>query len=294
MTGQGSTLALDIGGTKMLAALVQDSAVIDSFGMPTPRGGDPKAWLEALFAEIGPWQDRYDRVGVAVTGIVENGLWSALNKKTLDIPDRFPLTETVSALAGCPASAANDAQAAAWGEYRFGAGAGEDMAFLTISTGIGGGVVLNGRLLPGIAAHFGLFRAQDFESSTAHDSAVEDHISGNWIARAASAHRPNASARDVFQAASGGEQWAEEIIALSARRAALLCRNVQLAVDPPRIVVGGGIGLAPGYLERVEAALSDVPKRLRPKLVPARLGDKAGVVGIADLANHPTTKGECE
>jgi len=280
------TLALDIGGTKMLAALVEGAAVADTFSMPTPREGNPKEWLKALFRQIAPWQGRYGRIGIAVTGIVDDGRWSALNRKTLDIPDRFPLTETVSSITACPAFAANDAQAAAWGEHRFGAGASEDMIFLTISTGIGGGIVAGGRLLQGIAGHFGLFRVQDFENAGAFDSAVEDHISGNWIAQAASRHRPDATARDVFEAAREGAQWAEEIIDLSARRAALLCRNVQLAIDPPRIVIGGGIGLAPGYLERIEARLAGVPERLRPKLVAARLGDKAGVVGIADLADN--------
>ena len=282
-----TTLALDIGGTKMLAALVQGSVVVETFGMPTPRDGSPGEWLAALFRGIEHWKGRYDRAGIAVTGIVDGGLWSALNRKTLDIPDRFPLTETVSTLASCPAIAANDAQAAAWGEYRFGAGAGEDMVFLTISTGIGGGIVLGRRLLQGISGHFGLFRVQDFEHAAAPDSAMEDHVSGNWISLAAASHQPGATARDVFEAARDGKQWAEDIVALSARRAALLCRNVQLALDPPRIVIGGGIGLAHGYLERIEAALSDVPHRLRPNLAAAKLGDKAGVVGIADLANCP-------
>jgi N-acylmannosamine kinase/N-acetylmannosamine-6-phosphate 2-epimerase/N-acetylmannosamine kinase len=106
------------------------------------------------------------------------------------------------------------------------------------------------------------------------------------MAGIAAAQEKRATARDIFEAADGGARWAQEIIATSARRTAILCRNVQLALDPPRIVIGGGIGLAPGFLERVEACLEDVPRRLRPRLVAARLGDKAGVVGIADLANN--------
>ena len=140
-------LALDIGGTKMLAALVSGSSVIETHKMPTPRGGDPEQWLIALFDAIAGWKGRYDTVGVAVTGIIDDGCWSALNRKTLDIPDRFPLTATIARLSGCDAVlAANDAQAAAWGEYRFGAGAQQDMVFLTVSTGIGGGIVVNGQL----------------------------------------------------------------------------------------------------------------------------------------------------
>ncbi|WP_367714329.1 ROK family protein (plasmid) [Nitratireductor sp. GISD-1A_MAKvit] len=286
MSGAEAVLALDIGGTKMLAALVCGKTVADSVTLPTPKGkGSPAEWLEALFAEIAHWRGAYESVGVAVTGIVDDGLWSPLNRRTLDIPDRFPLLKTVMGLSEKPAIAANDAQAAAWGEYRFGDGEG-DLVFLTISTGIGGGIVLDGKLRTGLAGHFGLTLGQDFEG------ALEDHVSGNFIAAAATPHMPGASAREVFEAAARGEGWAEAILDLSARRAAILCRNIKLTFDPSRIVIGGGIGLAPGYRARIEAHLQDVPERLRPRLVPARLGDKAGVVGIADLAHETMTQNQ--
>ncbi|WP_295807441.1 ROK family protein [uncultured Nitratireductor sp.] len=286
MNEAGAVLALDIGGTKMLAALVRGETVGDSLTLPTPKGqGGPAEWLEALFSRIAHWQGTYESVGVAVTGIVDDGLWSPLNRRTLDIPDRFPLLQTVVGLSGKPAIAANDAQAAAWGEYRICDEAG-DLVFLTISTGIGGGVVLDGKLRTGLAGHFGLMQGQDF------DGALEDHVSGNFIAASADAHEPGATAREVFEAAAKTESWAEAIVDLSARRAAILCCNIQLTFDPERIVIGGGIGLAPGYRARIEAHLDEMPERLRPRLVPARLGDKAGVVGIADLALRNTTQNQ--
>ena len=95
-----------------------------------------------------------------------------------------------------------------------------------------------------------------------------------------------ATARDVFDAAAGGEGWAATIVNASARETALLCGNIQLALDPARIVIGGGIGLAPGYLESVRQALAGLPPRLTPQLHPAALAEKAGVVGIADLAGR--------
>lgn len=273
-------LALDIGGTKMLAALVSGSTVAETFKMPTPRNGDPELWLTALFDAIAEWKGRYDAVGVAVSGIIDDGCWSALNRKTLDIPDHFPLTATVARLAGCDAVlAANDAQAAAWGEYGFGAGAQQDMVFLTISTGIGGGIVVNGRLLGGLAGHFGQFRTLDEAAG-----ALENQVSGHWIASQAAAHQRGATAREVFEAAAAGHDWAKEIVQSSARQTALLCRNIHLALDPTRIVIGGGIGLAPGYLDLVRQALEGLPLRLTPELHAAALGESAGVVGIADLA----------
>ena len=56
-------------------------------------------------------------------------------------------------------------------------------------------------------------------------------------------------------------------------------------IDPKRIVIGGGIGLAPGYLDRIAANLKQIRPRLRPLLAPAQLGPRAGIVGIADLAS---------
>ncbi|MEJ6781663.1 ROK family protein [Aminobacter sp. Piv2-1] len=277
-----TVLALDIGGTKMLAALVRGDEVVETYRMPTPRSGDPEQWLTALFDAISGWKGRYDTVGVAVTGIIDDGCWSPLNRKTLDIPDRFPLVATVRRLAGLDAVlAANDAQAAAWGEYCFGAGQGQDLVFLTISTGIGGGIVVNGRLLGGLAGHFGLLRSLDEDAGV-----LEDHVSGNWLAAQAAPHQAGATAREVFEAAAAGHAWARAIIQASVRQTALLCRNIQLVLDPARIVIGGGIGLAPGYLESVRQALGSLPPRLTPQLHAAALAERAGVVGIADLASR--------
>jgi N-acetylmannosamine-6-phosphate 2-epimerase / N-acetylmannosamine kinase len=282
MERSNTILALDIGGTKMLAALVRGDAVLETQKLPTPRSGDPEQWLVALFDAIAGWIGRYDKVGVAVTGIIDDGCWSPLNRKTLDIPDRFPLVKTVARLSGCDAVlAANDAQAAAWGEYSLGAGQGQDLVFLTISTGIGGGIVINGHLLGGLAGHFGLLRSLDEDAGV-----LEDHVSGNWIAAQAAPHQPGATAREVFAAAATGQGWANDIIQASVRQTALLCRNIQLMLDPARIVIGGGIGLAPGYLESVRRALGSLPPRLTPQLHAAALGESAGVVGIADLAKH--------
>lgn len=281
MARADTVLALDIGGTKMLAALVRGSTVLDTHKMPTPRNGDPRQWLEALFAAIAPWQGQYGTVGAAVTGIVDDGHWSALNRNTLDIPDRFPLAKTIAQLSGAPVLAANDAQAAAWGEHRFGAGQNEDMVFLTISTGIGGGIVVNGKPLIGLAGHFGLLRSLDEDAGV-----LEDHVSGNWMAAQAAPHQAGATAREVFAASAAGQIWARDIVNASARQTALLCRNIKLMLDPARIVIGGGIGLAPGYLDTVRQALEGLPPRLTPKIHAAALGESAGVVGIADLAKN--------
>ncbi|MCC6306199.1 MAG: putative N-acetylmannosamine-6-phosphate 2-epimerase, partial [Rhodobacteraceae bacterium] len=142
-------LTFDIGGTKTLAALVRGREVLDRRTVATDRAIGGPGWTGGLAALADGWQGRYGRVAVAVTGVVRDGAWSALNPGTLAIPANFPLASRLAHAFEAPVEVVNDAQAAAWGEYRFGAGRGRDMVFLTVSSGIGGGVVAGGRLLRG-------------------------------------------------------------------------------------------------------------------------------------------------
>ena len=275
-----TVLAIDIGGTKILGALVSGTAIEEAVDMPTPASGDPRVWIADLLTRAPDWRGRYSRVGAAVTGIVENGRWSALNPKTLSIPPDYPLTAMLAELAGVSAIALNDAQAAAWGEFDLGAGQGtRNCVFLTISTGIGGGVVAEGQLLNGMAGHFGQFR-----SDIADNTPIENRAAGRWMAEAARSQGHATDARGVFKAASEGEGWADSIIALSAHRIATLCANIQLGLAPEKIIIGGSIGLAPGFIARIAASFSDLPSRQRPTLVAAQLGGRAGIVGIARIA----------
>ena len=126
-------LAIDIGGTKILAALVADGAVLHERQIVTERNLGADAWCEAVAGLAAGWRGRFDRVGAAVTGIVADGRWHALNVGILPVPAGFPIVEALSTRLGCPVLAINDAQAAAWGEFRFGAGQARDLVFLTVS-----------------------------------------------------------------------------------------------------------------------------------------------------------------
>ena len=254
--------------------------VLDDVVLPTSREHGPDRWIAELVERTEPWRGRFSRIGIAVTGLVIDGLWSALNTATLGIPDNYPLVDRLTTTFGVPVFAANDAQAAAWGEYRFGAGRNEDVVFLTISTGIGGGVVINGKPLLGLAGHFGLIR-----SPSKGAMPIEDQVSGRWIADQALRAGKHADAPAVFAAAAAGEPWASSILEGSAHDVAVLCQDIQLMFDPKRIVIGGGIGLASGYLDLVRNALPQSRDRLRPVLVAAKLGSHAGVIGVANLAS---------
>jgi len=273
-------LAIDIGGTKMLGALVEGRSISDAFQFSTPTSSDPCFWIEALLESAPNWYGRYRKVGAAVTGIVDHGRWSALNPKTLTIPDNYPIQDILTELTGVPALAVNDAQAAAWGEFCFGAGQGtRSCVFLTISTGIGGGVVVNGSLLEGLAGHFG-----QFCEDGAPETPIENRAAGRWMAEAASLAGYDVDAKGVFAAARRKELWAHEICEQAASRIGRLCANIQLALAPERIIIGGSIGLAPGFVEQIAISISGLPPRQQPLLVAAQLGGHAGIVGIAHLA----------
>jgi N-acetylmannosamine-6-phosphate 2-epimerase/N-acetylmannosamine kinase len=278
-----ATLAIDIGGTKTLLALVDGPHIIAEKRISTRNGGDPGAWLAAIADAASDWRGQYDAVGAAVTGNISDGKWSALNPATLPVPDRFPLADDLLKRLGVPVVCINDAQAAAWGEYCHGAGQGLDMVFLTVSTGIGGGVVIGGRLLTGrngLAGSAGITRIGMNPSSPM----IEDRAAGHWMASAARDAGHDVDARGVFAAAANGDRWAQGIIGASSDAAATLMLNLQLLFDPDVILLGGGIGLADAYVQALRARLDLMHPRLRPDMRPAALGVHAGVIGAANMA----------
>ncbi len=271
-----SVLAIDLGGTKILAALVDGAGVTARAAAETDRAGGPGRWLAQIGELVRDWSGQWTAAGLCATGRILAGSWSALNPGTLPLDAPFPLAAAASRLLGRPVRLANDAQAAAWGEFRHGAGAGRDMVFLTVSTGIGGGLVLGGRLVEGqrgIAMSAGQMVPLDGDAVR-----IENLASGRFIAEAAG---------DTRAAVAAGHP----AVAVSAGRVARLCRNLHLAVDPAVIVMGGGVGLGPGYLDRVRDALAEVSDPFAPEVIPAALGDAAGVIGIADLADRDDTTG---
>ena len=275
--------SVDLGGSKILAALVKGCNVVERAEIATDPAAGPEQWLRQIADLARPWAGRYARAAISVTGLVAGGRWRALNPATLNMAGEFDLQSRAETLLGVPAVLANDAQAAAWGEHVHGAGEGADIVFLTISTGIGGGVVTGGRLMRGrvgMAGHFGQVRPwMDTDGAR-----FEDGASGRWIAAEGARAGLPADARAVFAAAVEGDARAEAIIAASAARVARLCHGLQFMFDPDRVVIGGGVGLAPGYLDRVIRALAHLEPTMRPDIVAARLGRDAGVIGMADLA----------
>jgi N-acetylmannosamine-6-phosphate 2-epimerase / N-acetylmannosamine kinase len=287
MTGRAAPLrlALDLGGTKTSAALVWGDRVLERRVAPTPAQGGPEAVVENAAGLLAPFLDRADAVCVAATGHVRGGTVSAVNRATMPGWDAFPLAAALAARCGRPVRLVNDAHAAAWGEARFGAGRGaRDFAFVTVSTGVGGGLVLGGRLLLGVrglAGHLGFWRGA---SPAAGDPVLEDVASGSAIARAGSAAlgRP-LSTREVFAAAEAGDPAADAVVEAAFDRLAAALVDLRWLVDPARVAIGGSVGLAPGYLARLRDALALREPEDPLSVVAAELRCDAGLLGAADL-----------
>ncbi len=273
-------LAIDVGGTKTLIAVATGDKISHIHESPTPATGNPDDILDLaydLYQKFILPKHALKGVAMAVTGgVTTNGEWFALNKKTLNIPRNYELLKALKSRFKLPALALNDAQAAAFAEYKYGAALGQDCVFLTVSTGLGGGIIANGALLKGasgLAGHFGIMQWGGAQ-------ALELRISGRWMAHQARIAGYDVEAKQVFRAAKKNEKWAEEIVNTSAKNFAALIADIALALNPPVFVIGGSIGLAEGYLPQVKAYLSAYNWPMG-RLDSAQLGKYAPAIGAA-------------
>jgi N-acylmannosamine kinase len=289
VTGRSeAVLAIDIGGTKIAFAEVIGNRVSNRRQIPTPRSGGGDALVDAIAAEIK--SVRPARFAVATTGIVSDGMLTALNPVTLPIEDRYPLTARLTSATGMNPVVVNDAQAAAWGEYTFGAGRGcRSFMFVTVSTGVGGGLVFGGRLqigAVGLAGHVGHMTVPGgLGCGCGRHGCLETIASGTSIARRFSelAGR-QVGAPAVFDAAASGDAEADSVIEDAAAALAQAFGNAVAATDVDRIAIGGGVGLAPGFLERVRKHVGQLPDIFQRPIVAAQAGNDAGMIGVARLA----------
>lgn len=285
-----TTLAIDIGGTKLAAALVADDMLIrDRRELPTPASKTPDALRAALDTLVEPLYRRAKRVAIASTGIIRDGHLLAINPQNLGGLIHFPLVQTLQELTDLPTLAVNDAQAAAWAEYQAIADKVSDMAFITVSTGVGGGVVSHGRLLTGaggLAGHLGHTLADPDGPlcGCGRVGCVEAMASGRGIAAAARDALAGCDAKAIFACAAGGDAQALSLIERSAQIMARLIADVKAITDCQQVVVGGSVGLAVGYLERIRMYLAREPSVYQVTLSAARYRHDAGLLGAALLA----------
>lgn len=274
-------LALDVGGTTTRAARVEGNAIVWRAEAPTPARRGPDAVIGAALDLLGGAGSGATALGVAMTGRVVRGRVTALNTETLPGWTDVPLAERLAGALGLPTAVLNDARAAAWGEFAAGAGRGtSEFAFVTVSTGVGAGLVLGGRLHEarnGLDAELGFtlvpggrYAAPGLPGL----SALEFEASG-------SALDARGGARALLDAAEAGDPGAAEEVGRAAGLVAWRVADLAALLGVERVALGGSVGLRAGFRSRVTAALAALPDLYRVPVVPAELGADAGLVGAA-------------
>ena len=306
-------IGIDIGGTKIAGALVDDDGAIVRKDRRRTPAGDPAAIVENVVALIESLSrdTEVSAAGIAAAGFIDvqqSTVYYAPNINWRSEPLRDDLA---ARLPGLSITVDNDANAAGWAEYRFGAGRGtRDMTMLTIGTGVGGAIVSGGRLFRGgfgAAGEIGHVRVVPggLPCGCGQRGCIEQYGSGrallrmaNDIADAGGIGRGLAEVRRVSGELDGG--LVAELIATQDPGALAALRelggwlgqaaaSIGAVLDPEVFVFGGGVASAGELLlEPIrEAYLAHLPARgfhPEPRFLTAELVNDAGVVGAADLA----------
>ncbi|WP_448950346.1 ROK family protein [Labrys neptuniae] len=305
-------IGIDLGGTQVRAALVDVSGtVLKRAATRTDVKGGPRAVMAQFQDLIRQVADNeslatLSGIGVCMPGPLDSRTGTVIHVPTLPGWEDFPLADELAATLGRPAVLEGDGIAACYGEWRFGAGKGLDhLLYVTVSTGIGGGVVSDGRLLHGrrgMTAHVGHIRLargglrcscgalgcfEAFAAGTALDgrarAAVLQHP-GSLLA--ALADGMPATAGHVVAAARQGDAAA---LALIEEEASYLGEGLASLIhlySPERVVMGGGVSQGFDLMaDRIHQTIraNALPSFREVPVVKAALGDNAGLVGAAAL-----------
>jgi N-acylmannosamine kinase len=286
-------LAIDIGGTKIAAANVVDGLCTDRRQLAMPA--TETEFLQAI-QQLAGNRPQASGVAVAVTGYVDGVIVRAFNQQTIPFWNAYPLIQRLTQLLNCPVDAINDAQAAAWGEYRLRHLHCQDLLFVTLSTGVGGGLVLCGSLREGshgLAGHVGhaAFDVTPIDAPYAcgcgRMGCLEAVASGTALGRQAGRlfGRP-VSSNELFDMARQGDRDALMLVQRAAGAVASAIASSHAQLDLQLVVLGGSVGLTPGMVEWVQAALAEFPRVYHLPIERARLGPDSGLVGAAAWLEH--------
>jgi len=315
-------VGVDIGGTKVAAGLVDEDGRVLRTALRATPGRDVRAvedtvvevveHLLAAAADAG--LGAVGAVGIGAAGFVDSVAGTVLFSPHLAWRDE-PLRDAVQQRLDRPVLVDNDANGAAWAEWRFGAGRGEGrLVCITLGTGIGGAIVADGSLergRHGLAGEFGhmVLVPGGHRCECGGRGCWEQYASGNALgregrelARSGSpvAHEllrrtggdPDAVLGPVVTAAAqDGDPASREMLHEMGTWLGLGLANLAAALDPGRFVVGGGLSAAGELLlgparEGLERHLTGRGHRPAPRLLAVELGPGAGVVGMADLARR--------
>lgn len=310
-------VGVDLGGTQTKAAVLDAEhrilrrAVIDTCaGQGPPRViGRIVELIDGLLAAHGAARDDVAAVGVGAPGPLSHASGVVLHAPNLPGWHDIPLRDRLAEACGLRVTVENDANAAAYGEFVAGAGAGmRDMVLMTLGTGIGGGVIVDGKLHRGFfdsAGEIGhtIVQPDGLECPCGQRGCLERYASAAAVARRAVeairggeasklaealGARGTLDARDVDAAAAAGDPLAARVWDDACRYLAIAAINIQHTLNPGLIVLFGGLAQAEGrLLDPLRAHFERLTWRSapdHPRFALSALGGDAGVIGAAALA----------
>ena len=312
-------IGIDIGGTKVAGGLVDvDGNITHRARRDTPhRSKSPSVVEDTIVEVVAELMQIVGAGSVAAVGIGAAGFVAADRATVVFAPHlswrHEPLREALQKRVAVPIFVDNDANAAAWAEWKFGAAQGEShLMMITLGTGIGGGILIDGQVQRGrfgIAGEFGHMQVVPggHRCECGNRGCWEQYASGNALVREArslfSANSPLAS--DLFDrvegipanltgplitaAARDGDPTACELLAEIGHWLGVGIANLAAAFDPGAFVIGGGLSAAGDLLlssarETFKRQLPGRGYRSEARIVVAELGNDAGLIGAADLA----------
>ena len=293
------TIGIDLGGTQLRVALVDDAGqVVKRTATRTDVPGGPTAVIRQMLHLIADLTAG-DTSNISAVGICSPGPLDSDTGRIIDIPSMpgfidVPLRDTLAEELKLPVSLENDAQTAAYGEWKHGAGQGlNHLVYVTVSTGIGGGVIADSKLLRGrrgMASHIGHLMIDEHGPRCAcgGTGCLEALASGTAFAERAKSSG-FADGATATEAARNGNATA---MALLTREAEILGYGFSTLLhlySPQRLIIGGGMSAALDLIH--PTIMAQINRHTMPAfrdidVVRAALGDNAGLVGAAALARE--------
>jgi glucokinase len=283
---------IDIGGTHVRIAMAHaDGRIVRSVRTDTASLPGSEGFVEWAAKTIDRLREgqRMRSVAIGAPGPIDHRVGVLVNPPNLPGWNNTPLVRLLSQAVRAPVHLENDANLAALGEFHRGAGRGSrNMVYLTWSTGIGGGLIVDGRLYSGAHGAAGevghMIMDPDGPLDRCGQRGCLEAMAGGHMLEAQTGH----PAATIFHLAARGDRRALKVVSDAARYVGYALINLTNLIDPEVIVMGGGVTrswslVRPLLLATVRASPFIKPSR-RPRLYRARLGDRAGQVGAVEWA----------
>ncbi|NDJ17184.1 ROK family protein [Myxacorys almedinensis] len=285
-------LGIDLGGTAIkLGCFTTDGICLGSLTVVTPQPATPEAVFRVLvdaIAQVDPDQ-RAMAIGVGMPGPADAS--GRIARVAINLPGWIdvPLSDWLEAKTRLPTTIANDANCAALGEAWLGAGQFyRDLIVLTLGTGVGGGIILNGNLFvghDGAAGELGLITVtpDGHPCNSGNRGSLEQHVSAQAIRR-----RTGQEPEQLSRLAAAGDPSALEFWNTYGRDLGVGLTSLVYVLTPEAIVIGGGVSASAKFF--FPSAWAEIEQRVHPssrrglRLIRATLGNQAGMVGAAKLA----------